>query len=32
MQATIEANMQDYDEKIKKLTADLTKIITSIMD
>ena len=32
MQATIESNMQDYDEKIKKLTSDLTEIITSIMD
>ena len=24
MQATIEANMQDYDEKMNKLTKDLT--------
>ena len=32
MQATIESNRQDYDEKIKKLTADLTEIITSVMD
>ena len=28
MQATIEANRQDYDEKMKKLTEKLTAIIT----
>ena len=32
VQAKIEANRQDYDEKIKKLTEDLTEIIASIMD
>ena len=32
MQATIESNMQDSDEKIKNLTEDLTAIITSMMD
>ena len=31
-QATIEAKRQDYDEKMKKLTEDLTAMITSIMD
>ena len=32
MQAKIEANRQDSDEKIKKPTADLTEITTSTMD
>ena len=32
MQATIEANRQDYDEKMKKLTEELTAIIISMMD
>ena len=32
MQATIEANRQDYDDKKKKLTEDLTAMITSMMD
>ena len=31
MQATVESNKQDYDEKIKKLTADLTGMIASMM-
>ena len=31
-QATIEANRQVYDDKMKKLTADLTEMITSMMD
>ena len=30
--ATIEANRQDSDEKIKKLTEDLTEMITSMTD
>ena len=29
MQATIESNRQDYDEKMKKTTEDLTGMITS---
>ena len=29
MQATIESNRQEYDEKIKKLTEDLKSMITS---
>ena len=32
MQATIDANRQDYDEKIKNLTEDLTEMIASMMD
>ena len=32
MQATIDANRQDYDEKIKKLKEDLTSMIKSMMD
>ena len=32
MQATIEPNKQDSDEKTKKLTEDLTGMITSMMD
>ena len=32
MQATIESNRKDYDEKMKKLSEDLTAIITSMMD
>ena len=32
MQATTESNGQDYDEKMKMLTEDLTAIITSMMD
>ena len=32
MQATIESNNQYSDDKIKKLTADLTGIIASMMD
>ena len=32
MQSTIEYNRQYYDEKIKKLTEDLTEMITSMMD
>ena len=32
MQATIDSNRQDYDKKMKKLTADLTSMIKSIMD
>ena len=32
MQDIIESKMQDYYEKMKKLTEDLTAIITSIMD
>ena len=32
MQDIIESNRQDYYEKMKKLTEDLTAIITSIMD
>ena len=32
MQSTIEANTQDYDEKMKKLIKYLTAMITSIMD
>ena len=32
MQATIEANRQDYDEKIKNPIDDLTEMITSMMD
>ena len=32
MQATIEANRKDYDEKMKKLTEEFTAIITSMMD
>ena len=31
MQATIESNKQDYDEKMKKLTTDLTGMIASMM-
>ena len=31
-QANIESNRQDYDYKMKNLTADLTKRIASIMD
>ena len=32
MQARIESNKQDSDEKIKKLTGDITAMITSMMD
>ena len=32
MQANIESKNQDSDEKMKKLTADLTLIIASMMD
>ena len=32
MKAMIDANRQDYDEKIMKLTAELTAVIGSIMD
>ena len=32
VKATIEANRQDYDEKMKNLTEDLTAMITSMMD
>ena len=32
VQATIEANRQDYGEKMMNLTEDFTGIITSIMD
>ena len=32
MQANTEAHMQDYDEKTKKLTEDLTEMITPMMD
>ena len=32
MQATIESNKQDYDEKMKKITEDITSMITSMMD
>ena len=32
MQATIESNKQDYDEKMKKLTEYLTAMITPMMD
>ena len=32
MQYTIEANRQDSDEKIKKITEDLKEMITSMMD
>ena len=32
IQAKIEANRQDYDEKMKKLIEDLTAIIAAIMD
>ena len=32
MKATIEANRQYYDEKMKKVTEDLTEMITSMMD
>ena len=32
IQATIESNRRDSDEKIKKLIEDLTEIITAIMD
>ena len=31
MQSSIEANRQDYDEKMKKLREDLTAMITSMM-
>ena len=31
MQATIESNWKDYDDIIKKLTEDLTEMITSMM-
>ena len=31
MQSSIEANRQDYDEKMKKLKEDLTAMITSMM-
>ena len=31
VQATIESNKQDYDETMKKLTADLTGMIASMM-
>ena len=32
MQATIETNRQDSDDKMKKLTEDLTEMITLMMD
>ena len=32
MQPTIEANMQDSDEKMKNLIEDLTEMIASIID
>ena len=32
MQASIEANRQDYDEKMKKLIEDLIAMIESMMD
>ena len=32
IKATIESSRQDYDDKIKKVTEDLTAIITSMMD
>ena len=32
MQATFEANKQDFDEIMKKLTQDLTGMIASMMD
>ena len=32
IKATIECSRQDYDDKIKKVTEDLTAIITSMMD
>ena len=32
IQATIESNRQDYNEKMKNLTEDLTAIITSMME
>ena len=32
MQATTDSNRQDYGEKIKKLTEDLTAMFTSMMD
>ena len=32
MQATIDANRQDSDEKMKNLTEDLTSMIVSMMD
>ena len=32
MPATIESNKQDYDEKMKKITEDITSMITSMMD
>ena len=32
MQATIESNKQDSDDKMKKLTSDLTGMIASMMD
>ena len=31
IQYTMESNRQDYDDKIKKLTEELTSIITSMM-